>query len=570
MSQLFALLALIKHPLTLTGLPAPISLKALPVKKGGDPIAQFRNLFDSDLDKTLSLQWRMPEGPTATGARGFVGQLTAFYNSFRFPNFLVERTDETNPQGVVFKLPTSTVTLGKNVDILINRYNFPTVSSNVAIREENGDTYRNFPNKFVVGGASLLEGKLTGSYEFLDDDPALEAGKTYYYRVRAYFGDITAYLGTNNANELKSAGLIKKVGNQLIIRFGQGVVMGRPSPIAKGFVPRPRPTSQAFDAYNNISDAIIAGILLNFEFPAAGLADDSRRVQQKTGWGSLGILGGQIGPLKAAFDSSDQIKDNFLVKTTARRLTNSVLTNIYNQPAAFDLLSAKWVGAAQAVVDQLFNHMQSTWKFVGIVGGITPQANVEINSYLAREDSYVTGQPLTGPVPIFGDDPNVVDIEARQALADFIRTAISMTNTEISYLAWYSVTVGDLFPALLPVIFDFEQFLLSFLKALNSALQEIVDIIQTLIQQIQSLEAILETILALLELFDVNVRVSLLVVGPTQGSASDLVTALQNSDAKPAESPFGLHSGMVMTFGGPGEGSVAALNALKFILTIPL
>jgi hypothetical protein len=116
-------------------------------------------------------------------------------------------------------------------------------------------------------------------------------------------------------------------------------------------------------------------------------------------------------------------------------------------------------------------------------------------------------------------------------------------------------------------MFDFEQFLLSLLKAVNSAVQEITDIIETLLAQIRSLEQILATILQIIDIFDVAVNVSLLVSGPTtNGSAASLVQDLINSSNKPGDSPFGLGSGVAMTFGGPGESSIAAFNAIKFIL----
>ncbi len=91
LGQLFALLSLIKSPVTLSGLPAPVDVRATPVTKGGDPVSQFRRLFDSDLDRAVQLEWRMPQSPSGMGAQGFAGQLVSFYNQFRAPNFIVER-----------------------------------------------------------------------------------------------------------------------------------------------------------------------------------------------------------------------------------------------------------------------------------------------------------------------------------------------------------------------------------------------------------------------------------------------------------------------------------------------
>ena len=135
-------------------------------------------------------------------------------------------------------------------------------------------------------------------------------------------------------------------------------------------------------------------------------------------------------------------------------------------------------------------------------------------------------------------------------------------------MTWYSVTVGDLFPALVPFLEDFLQWLEALLNALNNALQELIDIIETLLQKVRALIQIVEMILAILDLLDVTVKVSVLATASSNGSTDTLVQELVASTDKPGDSPFGLHSGLVMTFGGPGEGFVAALEVLAFILTL--
>ncbi len=105
--------------------------------------------------------------------------------------------------------------------------------------------------------------------------------------------------------------------------------------------------------------------------------------------------------------------------------------------------------------------------------------------------------------------------------------------------------------------------------AVKGALEELEDIIQTITTKIKQLEAILETILNLINLLSIKVSVSILRVDSENGSAADLASAILSSENKPSSKPFGLHSGMVLTVGGPGEGSVAALKAIAYILRIP-
>lgn len=617
MGLLFSLLALIKHPINLSGLPAPVDLKALPVNESGSSISQFRQLFDPGLRQALQLEWRMPQSPSAMASQGFAGQFVSLYNQFRFPNFVIERTgpfpqegsEQHSPQGDTVRVPVSTQTIGKGVvDGILVKYDFPAVGSLSTLREVDGSVYKHFPTRIpiqfgsggeaqagVTQGSSasalasatgLITGIATGKYKYLDEDPSLVPGKTYYYRVRAFFGDCTDYVNATVAS-LQEVGnpLVYTEGNQKILRTDPKMNLGRPSPVARGFVPRlltdASGNSIAFNVYQDVYRAVQAGLLLNFDLPAAfppgsGLQNTVFRNEQRTGWGTLGMVGGQVGALKAAYPSSADLRDSVVFRATARRLANKASTVLFNTPELVDMLSQQWAGTVEDIVNRLVPNDeddlsdQTPWAFVGIVGGITDEVAEKVEAYLAAEETYSDGAPLTGPVPLTPvAGATSITVEERTALAEFLRSSLSTVSTQTSYLSWYSLTVGDLFPALIPFIFDFEQFLKALLKALESAIQEIVDIIETLLQKIRALAQILQTLDDILRILNVSVTVSVLTTTSTNGSADTLVQDLMASSDKPGQSPFGLHSGMVMAFGGPGEGSLAALNALKFILGLP-
>ncbi len=605
LGQIFALLNLIKHPLTLTGLPAPVNLKARPVNKSGAAISQFRKLFDQHLDTALELEWSMPQAPSSANVFGFVNSLVSFYNSFRFPNFVVERSE--HPSGSPVTLDVKTQTVGSIVSNLQDRFGFAAPESTTTVIEPNGSQYQNFEYKRALTGTDVLEGSLTGTYRYLDKLTEADRGKVFYYRVRAYFGNPSAYLATTDSASVSSQlnTLVFPDRNNYIIRYGQGVTMGNPSPVARGLVPIAFPSSGTFNIYQDVYRAIQAGILLNFEFPPAGQGDTAHQKDQKTGWGTLGMLGGVLGPLKSAYTDSNALRQAFLFNTASRRLANLVVSQCYTKPVFLNLLATKWTGGAKQVVDEMLGTpnslgnsatsegFQFTWKFVGITAGFTSGADkqagvlgvpvpiqngpnssqTKINNYLAKEQSYSIGKAFDGPLPIdqkFAVQNLGVSVPDRQDLADFLQTALASMSSQSKYLQWYSVTIGDIFPAFIPFIFDFEQYILALLNAIKSALKEIEDIIETLIQKIQSLEAILRTLLSLLDLLNINVTVSVFATLSSNGSAASLATALQQSKNKPGSSPFGLHSGIVMTAGGPGQGAIAALKAIAFLFQIKI
>lgn len=588
LKQLSELLKLIRHPETLSSLPAPVELKARPLMKSDAGLAQVGALFKAatkfsdlfgDVDQKIVLEWRMPTTPTAAQGPSFTNALSSFYNSFRFPNFLIERSESPTGDAVNVKLDSPTAGNGDEKRQL-KKFRFPSPGGTVQLRERNGDVVRFFPKKVAVAAESgLLEGQLTGTYRYVDED--VKPGKTYYYRVRAYFGNPATYIGAGSASDLaNNRSLRRQEGNQFFIEYGSGVAMGSPSAVARGFCPRPRGGTSSFNAYEHVRQAVEAGILLNFEFPPATRDDEENRTDQKAGWGCLSVVGGQIGPLKSAFDSSDKLRPVVIFKWTARRVSNMVAASSYSKPDLTALIAQKWDGVAD-VVDRVLT-APFTWKFVGVVGGITSGSDEKVEDYLHAEDpsdeskyslgTALEGTPLDGPYPsssyVVNGRDYAVSAAERRLLADFLSLCIGSSGGAGSYLSWRSVTVGDLFPALIPVIFDFEQFLQSLMKALGSVIKEIEAIIEAIIQKIQQLENILKAVLNLIEILSITVSVSILGYTTGNGSAASLAEALISSENKPGSLPFGLHSGMVMTFGGPGEGATAAFKALGFVLGI--
>lgn len=594
-TQLFALLRLINTPAVLSALPAPVSVKVNPVRKSGSPVANFAGLFDSKetLNDQLVIEWQMPTNPGGSGAFGFVNSMVSFYNSFRFPNFIVERSE--TPQGELVQQEVNTPVAGKQIKSVTTKYKLASPETKVSVKEPNGTVYRNFKKKIKVSGADLVEGAFVGTYRYIDKD-GLQPGTPYYYRVRAYFGDATEYLSCSSADDIiGNSNVVPKNNGQPIIKYGSnGVVMGPVSEVRRGFCPNLPHGSFDFNPYEAVNDAVQAGLLLNFDLPPP--PDDSggdTGIEQRTGWGTLAAAGGQMGPIKSAFKTSDKLVDNFLFKATARRLSNSSLTSLMSQKRLLKMLAQQWNDGVAQTVDKVLGvkgekvssggartpgnrtGAEFTWTLLGIVGGITTESESKIQNYLLEEKDYKDGQAkLAGPYPLgpFKDPKGAdagVSAEERRKLSEFLRSALISLSGETSYLAWYSVTVGDLFPAFIPFIYDIEQFILALLKALQTALQAIEDIILTIIRKIQALEQIVESILALIDLLNINVRVAVFATASSNGSADSLAQALQDSENKPATSPFGLHSGLVMTFGGPGEGFIAAFKALAFILTLP-
>lgn len=595
MSEIIALLNLIKHPMDDLGLAAPVSLKVSTPTKSGDPVSQFWQLFmPSDANKSLVLEWKLPTSASGIGSPTAVGQIAASLPSYNLgQKFIIERSEADHPSGELLYAHLESKTQGKRVENTIRRYNVASVSTRVVVKERGGGNYRFFRKRMKVDNWTYMGG-LTGTYRYIDTQ--LEEGKTYYYRVRTYMGTLSEkYVDATIDNPDTAALQLTKQDPQFgwVIDYGSGVTVSNPSAVVKGFVPPQVSNSEIFDLYKDLLNAVLVGLLLNFELPYPDASDNAKQRDQKTGWGTLSMLAGPIGIFKSSSpNSADFVKEPFL-KPAVRRAINPVLEKLRTQPQLIRRLEKMWVagvkgtvtkvtsevgfeftaaglGGVKAVTDD--QQIRPAWGVYGVIGDVTDATRLDIKRYLGLESSsygVTAGALYEGPVPLEGSSSNAfgisVSVQERSDLADLLRVALSV-GSQSSYMQWYSVTIGDLFPALVPFMFDFEQWILALLKAVESALKEITDIIETLLQRVRDLEQLLKAIIALLEMLNIDLTVSFLWVTGNNG-LDDLVQGLMTSENKPGSKPYGLHSGYVMTAGGPGPGFTKALEALKFLLT---
>lgn len=594
LGQLLALLKFIHGPSIKTMLPSPVGLKVSTVAKSDDPVGvvldvgyQAVNTFSkagtANYVSALALEWRMPSSPAASNAPGFLNPFVSFYNSYRFPSFIVERS--TRPNGDTIEIELDSAVAGKAINSVQARYGIPKSSVRTVLKENDKvTTFKFFERKITVDTAREVEGALTGTYRYLDKD--VEAGKTYYYRVRPYFGDPSAFVKSQKSDyTVSNTKLVKVENNKATLFYDDGVSIGRPSNIAKGTAPV---KVGNWNPYTDLYNATLVGILLNFELPPASDSDSPDIRSQKTGWGTLSMLGGTVGPYKAIFKDSNTFKtgdsnnaakklvENVMVRAAIRKVVNLVINQIINNASVnkdlhdqYSLLKSK----VDATIETKTSWFFPNFNLGGVTGGLTDVAKGLINQYLALENEYRDGmKDLNGPYPTKhwkgSDGITEWSADERKLLATFLSSAYSGLGVNSSYLRWYSVTIGDLFPAFIPFIFDLLAFIESILKALKNILQEIINAIEVIIARIQELEQIIKAIIALIDLLKINLTVSVLAYKSPDASVEKLAGALTNSVNKPGDSPYGLHSGLVLTAGAPGQGVYKAIQALCFILGI--
>ncbi len=601
LSEVIALLDSIKHPMDDVGLAAPVDLKVSTPTQNGGPATQFWQLYQKVTGTTtpkLVLEWKMPTSAAGIGSPTLVGQIAASLPSYNLgQKFIIERTDATHPTGEYVYAKFDSKTQGTRVARMAAKYNIPSVSTKIAVKERGGGAYKFFRTRRKADNITYLGG-VTGTYRYIDTD--VEEGKIYYYRVRTYMGKLNDLYVRNDyittPDDARENFVKQDSQYGWVVNYGKNVVMGKPSATVKGFVPLSMSDSDIFDLYKDLLNSVLAALLLNFELPYPTADDNSTVIYQKTGWGTLSVIAGQIGVIKYDNNTSDSFVKFPFLKPTIRRIVNPIVEKIRTKPQLTMRLGKLWAAGVKGTVEKILGAVgyeftvagmggvksyspdnqttgtvKSHWGLFGVLGDVTDKTNEEILSYLEKENpryAEIPGKAYDGPLPLLPGPASAgisVSVDERNDLADFLRLALSIGP--VNYLQWYSVTIGDLFPAIVPFLYDFEQWILALLKAIESALKEITDIIETLIQRIRDLEQLVRAIIALIEMLNIEVSVSSLWVSGTDG-VNSLIQGLMDSQNKPGDKPFGLHSGLVMTAGGPGPGFTKALEALKFLLTV--
>jgi hypothetical protein len=562
--NLFALIRLLRDPIIFKP-PPPIELRAVPVQRSGEAIVQFRNIFNSDLDNSLVVEWKLLKNPRPASSLGLFNALATVYNSFVIPNFIIERSQSPNGRVIFRELDTTTV--DESVRSFAARVGYFTDASLVPLREEDGSVYRHFETKVNLTGAnaSTFEGALTGTFRYVDrftelKNPQDAIGKPFYYRVRSYFGDASNYLSITGSLS-KDKPKVKQDQDKFLIAYGPNNTLGRatlsaPSNIARGVIYKTYVGD--FNPFESIVDAIRAGVLLNFDKPYQSQVENKKDPEfiseLKTGYGTLSLLEGYfndpISGQKVFNRRASSLIDSIFFKTATNRLANIVIGAIYKQSRILDVLNTQWSEGVGATVKKVLNFKTALTTRSSFQGpaAIVVDYGFDIDA-LAAGDSSVPPEEV--PPPVEGQAGSFfVTVDEREALASFLRLALTGLGGTGYFPYWRSITLADLLPPLHNLLFNIDQFLAQLLNAVENALKAITDIIEQILQKIRALEQLIRAILELLDMLNIEVKASVLFI-TTDNGVDGLVEELKNSENKPGTSNFGLHSGLILVGGAP-------------------
>lgn len=269
---------------------APANFKVLPIGPGGDPITSVAAAFAGPI-ASLELQWTLPS-VIETPTDGFLDVVARNALEYVPPSFVIEKSEGINPAGQKILLGDlvnlDAVGLVEwdrpfNIDSTqAGRFATFSPTGQVLRREPlldaAGEPFLKFQKYYVTGAATDILGQL-GKFRYIDDD--VEPGKTYYYRVRSYSGDLvvddTGYLKGLPTKTEDLTG--NKIGaNQSAPYFqypsespSSPVLMGKPTATIQAVVPMLNQLED-FDVLDNLRRVFLTAFSLDFHlesFPGA-------------------------------------------------------------------------------------------------------------------------------------------------------------------------------------------------------------------------------------------------------------------------------------------------------------
>lgn len=250
--------------------PAPANVKILPVGDKGDPILNLARVFKIPT-KAVMLSWTLG-GAVRSPDPGFSDLGAVVGSEFIPPNWIIERstvpvTGKIKSDDLKKASATGIVTHDIETDHEIRGVPGKRAKQNVRVVDSGGEPILKFQKVTLIktGLASssgegvrseplAIIGEL-GVFKWIDTD--VELDKTYYYRIRAYTGDVPVQDGVIQYGDV----LQNTTTKQWYAPLPLNVIWGQPSGIFRVRVPKIPPN---FNVIDNLRNLFLVAFSLNF------------------------------------------------------------------------------------------------------------------------------------------------------------------------------------------------------------------------------------------------------------------------------------------------------------------
>lgn len=557
----------------------PDNLRALPIGDSGDPILSVAQVFTKGPIDAIQLQWSLPTS-LDTPDPGFTDVVTKVAREFIPPKYLIEKS-VINPAAQKIDISAlqtldSAGTTEFNRATYVNTTNpSQPVLTRELLRDEYGDPVIKFQKYIEIGQADITSilGEL-GKFRYIDTD--VQEGVTYYYRVRAFSGNLKMS-GGQPAFPVCEQLSFSIESSSPIMRWpstdpNEVVIMGKPSGIISVSVPEPLPN---FDVIDNLIRLFQTAFSLDFHIQAdEGASFDSSGLNMgatspsQVGKGSLTDLASGL----AIFQSLPIVSD----------LTKKVTINESFQPDPItgDLPQMPWqkfnvrkqsARLANAVASALLQSGSDSLNgFRNIMQNPLPAGSISTQGTLKAD--------ATLEEVVFDFTPVQTDREVAETFVAGYSDATLRLNVlaAVQYIKTYSlggapvdwisvVPLRDIVPWSGQILYDLLDKIRALLGAFSGVMSEIKAFIDLIERKIAALERFIEFLINILSLIQsLQIGAYVLSVPELSGSATSWVNAIDTAGGtKPPSGPGGYSAGIA--FGYVGADIAAFKTAFSII-----
>jgi hypothetical protein len=538
---------------------APQNIKVAPIGPGGDPILSVADVFTLNPDR-IGLTWDLPTSSETPDA-GFHDVISRVANEFVPPKFLIEKSKGIDPAaGLIDKAdildPEKAGKVEHSVEKLV-----AGASGTVEQRQLLRDSYDDLVIKFtecIVLDTTAITGLIgqAGRMRYVDEQ--VEPDVTYYYRVRAFSGE----LDISNGQILFSDPLSvdgradpKVVWPSTSSAPDAICVVGKPSAIVAVRLPAPRDGAAAtFDVMSNLRRVFQAAFTCDFHRSAES--------PNPVGQGSMTKLAGPV----AAYSSEallDQIRkaggNTTKDRIAALLATTSVIEfpwenrGVRRQSARLaDAVGSAFLETGGGTLETFRTLLQAP----GILSLPTLQDALEALTNPDLDD-LTQGQNF---------DKAYADATFRDALLSVVGFVQSFTGGGVSP-DWISVSpLRDIVPWSGEILYSLLDKIQALVDAFGGVVSELNDFISLLQRKIDTLERLLEQLISVLNFIEsLQIGAYILFVPEIDGNVTDWVQTVESADGTvPPTGPGGYSAGVALAYVSPNVSAISSAFSLIF------
>jgi len=562
---------------------APQNFKVIPVGAEGDPILAVAEIFTAGPIESIQLQWSLPTTQESADP-GLGDALMKVWNELVPPSFLIEKSlvnpvsqrinaDDLDSPGeglVEFDLPTRFELDPAGTKLTKKEY----------LRDDYGEPIVKFTEYIKVGAPTQIMG-LLGKFRYLDND--VEVDQEYYYRVRAFTGDLDLDESAKTINwssslqKLKSTNDFANNGSRTpTLKWPttdptSPVIMGAPTGVIKGRIPV---DLGDFDVISVLRALFKTAFSLNFHQPMAedaqfkedGYPLNDATLNSEVGKGTLvnmsGVLAGLnwlpvIGLLSELEGVGEIEKDPITDKYPEMPWTNFNVIRMSARNA--DLVASAMLEADGSVLFAFRDLMQSLPNGVIDVVNLNTLTTLEqvvfqmtaTEDYVAREGIQAVQRGAPEAVAAYRE--GYANVPLRLNVQTAIRFLLNFTlgGTPPDWIA--IVPLRDIIPWAGEGIYNLLDIINALLDAFKGILDEINNFIESIIRKIDALEAFIQFLIDMLNFIEsLEIGFYLLSVPQVDGPITDWIAKVDEAGGDtPDTGPAGYSAGISLAYVAP-------------------